>query len=260
MRAVSSDRPGNFSSLTEIEPGPRPPRNQRITAFCARYRFHPTHTKLACRDTSLSEAVTHSSGALMPISLTLGSSKSEFGKSPGGWRDRLLPSFFSRLLGRARPNPYAPADPVEREMQSTDDYITIEFLERATGALHRGTVGYRVGPDTLVSLAVWQGPSCRSSGLDLCEAFIAARQTLERDGFIPLVAGASVHCYPSGMARNMGEGDQVYRLTPGKSPEIDDLAFMFEPADAETVATVGEQAKAFERWARSVAQDDGREA
>jgi len=166
-----------------------------------------------------------------------------------------MPSFLSRFIGSSRSNPHVPADPVSRDAQSTDEYITIEFLERATGAMHQGTVGYRVGPDTLVSFAVWDGPSSRSAGFDLFEAFMTARQGLEAQGFIPLIAGAARHCYPSGMARNMGEGDQVYRLTPGKAPEIEDLVFMFDPVEAESVATLAEQKKAFEHWADRMAQE-----
>lgn len=165
-------------------------------------------------------------------------------------------SLLSRLIGIGGKNPHAPADPIERSAQSTDDYITIDFVERATGALRQGTVGYRVGPDTLVSLSVSDGPSSRSAGIDLFEAFLAARQALEAKGFIPAVAGASVDCYPSGMARSMGEGDQVYRLTQGRSPELDELVYIFDPAPAASVASVEEQAKAFRRWAQTVPDDE----
>ena len=53
----------------------------------------------------------------------------------------------------------------------------------------------------------------------------------------------------------MGEGDQVYHLTPGKPPQIEDLVFMFDPVGAESVATLAEQKKAFEHWADSMAQE-----
>jgi hypothetical protein len=170
--------------------------------------------------------------------------------------DVQMPSFPHRLIGRSRKTPHAPANPVARDAQSTDDYVTIQFLECAGGTLHQGTVGYRVGPDTRVALNVWNGPSSSAVGIDLFEAFMTAREELEAEGFIPLVAGAERQCYPSGMARNMGEGDQVYRLTNGKTPVLENLVFIFEPSNAEAVATVAEQAKAFAIWADGVPADD----
>ena len=96
-----------------------------------------------------------------------------------------MPSFLSRFVGSSRSNPYVPADPVSRDAQSTDEYITIEFLEARNGcpATGHGWLSRRSG---YVGIICRLGGSIeRSAGFDLFEAFMAARQGLEAHGYIP---------------------------------------------------------------------------
>ena len=88
-----------------------------------------------------------------------------------------------------------------------------------------------------------------ASGRDLFDALRQLRQLrlqLEPLGWYPLCNGARIDCYPSGMARDMGEGRAVYVL----SQTLDKLPLIptFEPADREKVGTVAEQDANFERW------------
>lgn len=171
-----------------------------------------------------------------------------------------MKSLFSRLFGPKSTGRHAPAAPVTRQAQSTDSYINISFLRLSDKTQASGTVSYRVGPDTRVAFGIWDGPSVSTPGFDVFEALTGARLDLEKAGYLPLIAGARGDCYPSGMARNMGEGDMVYRLQTGRTPDLDDLVFMFDPAAPETVTTVKAQAAAFDAWARTVPDTDDSDA
>jgi hypothetical protein len=85
-----------------------------------------------------------------------------------------------------------------------------------------------------------------ASGRDFFDALQQLRLQLEPLGWYPLCNGARIDCYPSGMARDMGEGRAVYVL----SQTLDKLPLVptFEPADREKVGTVVEQDANFERW------------
>lgn len=167
-----------------------------------------------------------------------------------------MKSPLTRFFGkRGGPAPVT-APPVARASQSTDAYETIEFRPLAGGLPRRGTIGWRSGPDTRVTLNVWDGPDASAGGIDLFEAFRVARLALEKDGFIPMVEGARSDSFPSGMARNMGEGEMTYRLIEGKSPDIADLRFLFDTADADDVATVAVQERAVALWRAGIPEED----
>lgn len=164
---------------------------------------------------------------------------------------------IGRLFGRdGAPAHLAPAAPTSRAEQSTDSYLTIRFRPLTGEEPMAGTVGWRCGPDTRVTLKIWEGPDAAASGIDLFEAFRAARLALEKTGFIPMVEGARRDSFPSGMARNMGEGEMTYRLTEGQSPALEDLRFLFDPAEADEVGPVAEQERAFSRWAAGLPEED----
>src|SRR5215469_6592337 len=55
--------------------------------------------------------------------------------------------------------------------------------------------------------------SLQADGPDLFAALQQLRRTLEPLGWVPLCNGARVDCYPSGMARDMGGGMDVYVLS-----------------------------------------------
>ena len=54
-----------------------------------------------------------------------------------------------------------------------------------------------------------------ATGPDMFEALVRLRRQLEPDGLMVAVQGSRRDTYPSGMARDMGGGMQVYIMRPG---------------------------------------------
>jgi len=84
----------------------------------------------------------------------------------------------------------------------------------------------------------------RGEGPDYFEAFCRIREQLEQWGFRPLCYGASRDRFPSGMARDMGEGLKVYKMRIGE--QATDLASIFEEGKDIEPVTVAEQRAFFE--------------
>jgi hypothetical protein len=83
---------------------------------------------------------------------------------------------------------------------------------------------------------------------DMFEALVRLRRQLEPDGLIVTVQGSRRDTYPSGMARDMGGGMQVYVMRPGRSARREDLAETLDDAPPEQLATVDEQRAFAEAW------------
>lgn len=111
----------------------------------------------------------------------------------------------------------------------------------------------------------WDGVSARLSveatelnlatqtgGPDLFDALQQLRkQVLEPLGWVPLCNGARVDCYPSGMARDMGGGMDVYVLSAKRwLRRRRPLAGTFEPAPKDHVGTVVDQDAYFAKFSR----------
>lgn len=79
------------------------------------------------------------------------------------------------------------------------------------------------------------------TGPDAFAALEAARLPVEQAGWRVGITGARLDAWPSGMARDMGSGLQVYVLKPGQRPTKDDLVDTFSPADLSLVGTLAEQ-------------------
>lgn len=92
------------------------------------------------------------------------------------------------------------------------------------------------------------GQKFDGAGPDLFEALVEIRRQLEPAGWRIAVQGARTDTYPSGMARDMGGGERVYVLRPRQQAKREDLVDTLEPADANLLATVDEQAKYFDSW------------
>jgi hypothetical protein len=86
------------------------------------------------------------------------------------------------------------------------------------------------------------------TGPDQFEALVAVRRTLEKTGWLIAVQGARRDTYPSGMARDMGQGHQVYICRPGCAANREDLVGTLDDAEIEKLATVDEQRRYFEAW------------
>lgn len=89
-------------------------------------------------------------------------------------------------------------------------------------------------------------------GSDLFDALIALREKLEREGCLPLCAGARVDVFPSGMSRSMGGGRTAYVTIPGRpgTQTID----IFADAEPDAVSTISAQANFHRRWIKSISQ------
>ena len=82
---------------------------------------------------------------------------------------------------------------------------------------------------------------------DMFEALVRLRRQLEPDGLMVAVQGARRDTYPSGMARDMGGGMQVYVLRPAQK-DHPDLVGTLDDAPAGQIATVSEQLASAEVW------------
>jgi hypothetical protein len=71
---------------------------------------------------------------------------------------------------------------------------------------------------------------------------------LEPDGLMIAVQGARRDTYPSGMARDMGGGMQVYVMRAGRRARREDLVETLDNASADQLATVDEQRAFAEAW------------
>jgi len=72
---------------------------------------------------------------------------------------------------------------------------------------------------------------------------------LAKDRLIPFCYGASLHVYPSGMARDMGGGLKAYKLVVGRHAKIDDLVEIFAKGLDVIPASVAAQEQFFPRVA-----------
>jgi hypothetical protein len=88
------------------------------------------------------------------------------------------------------------------------------------------------------------------SGPDQFEALVDLRRGLDETGWLIAVHGARRDTFPSGMARDMGQGMQVYVLVPGASAETTDLVDTLASAEAGDLGTVDEQWRHWENWLR----------
>ena len=87
-----------------------------------------------------------------------------------------------------------------------------------------------------------------ATGPDMFEALVRLRRQLEPDGLMVAVQGSRRDTYPSGMARDMGGGMQVYVMRPGLRGRQEDLVGTLDDAPPGQIATVDEQRAFTEAW------------
>jgi hypothetical protein len=90
-----------------------------------------------------------------------------------------------------------------------------------------------------------------ATGPDMFEALVRLRRQLEPDGMMVAVQGSRRDGFPSGMARDMGGGLQVYVMRHRRSARIKDLVGTLDDAPPDQLATVDEQRAFFEAWLAS---------
>lgn len=83
---------------------------------------------------------------------------------------------------------------------------------------------------------------------DMFEALVRLRRQLEPDGLMVAVQGARRDTYPSGMARDMGGGMQLYVIRPGRRARREDLVETLDDALPGQIGTVDQQREFAEAW------------
>jgi hypothetical protein len=86
----------------------------------------------------------------------------------------------------------------------------------------------------------------KGEGPDHFEAFCRVREALEPHGVRPFCYGASRNVFPSGMARDMGEGVKAYKTQIGRRGG--ELVSIFESGSDVEPVTVQEQAAFHDAW------------
>ncbi|WP_050626988.1 hypothetical protein [Bradyrhizobium viridifuturi] len=86
---------------------------------------------------------------------------------------------------------------------------------------------------------------------DFFQALCDIRSLLAEDGVIPFCYGASLNVYPSGMARDMGQGLKAYKMTVGQHAKMSDLVETFASGPDVIPASVAAQERFFRDWLAS---------
>ena len=103
----------------------------------------------------------------------------------------------------------------------------------------------------LLTLVV-EGKQFGASGRDFFEALVSIRRLLEPMGLLLNIYGSSRNVWPSGMARDMGQGLRCYKLTLGSKPSLQDLVDIFTTGPDVVPVTVAEQEAFVQRWLNSI--------
>jgi hypothetical protein len=98
----------------------------------------------------------------------------------------------------------------------------------------------------------YEGREVSATADDYFEAMCEIRRQLAADGTTPMCYGASENVYPSGMAREMGQGLKAYRLTLVQPTKTADLVSIFASGPDVRPATVERQAAYFQAWLKSL--------
>jgi hypothetical protein len=91
----------------------------------------------------------------------------------------------------------------------------------------------------------------RAADWDYFSALCTVRGQLETAGWRPFCYGASRNCFPSAMARDMGQGLKVYRTELG-SREASKLVGLFDATSDVEPVSVEEQRAFRDEWFQSI--------
>jgi hypothetical protein len=106
---------------------------------------------------------------------------------------------------------------------------------------------YEVG-DACKLTCTYRGKTIEAEATDFFAALCRIRSQLEPEGLMPLCYGASLNVYPSGMARDMGQGLKAYRLKKGAHARPADLVEIFETGPDVIPASVDTQEAFWREW------------
>ena len=106
---------------------------------------------------------------------------------------------------------------------------------------------YEVG-DKCRLTCTYQGKTIEAEATDFFAALCGIRSQLEPEGLIPHCYGASLNVYPSGMARDMGQGLKAYRMKKGAHTRPADLVEIFETGPDVVPASVEAQEAFWREW------------
>ena len=120
----------------------------------------------------------------------------------------------------------------------SDDEIAI-FTEEEANGLCRLLCDYR-------------GKVISSEAADYFEALSNIRLELEKESLIPFCYGASLNVFPSGMARDMGQGKAAYKMEMGKPAGRESLVRIFEQGADVIPSPVSRQKEFFGDWLASL--------
>lgn len=104
--------------------------------------------------------------------------------------------------------------------------------------------------DCLLRLEDLSGSVWEATDFTVWHALRALRTRLDPLGVRLCCQGARIDTHGSGMTMSMSDGWLVYVLPSWRSPRSRDLVDVLDPAPSRKIATVAEQARYFERWAR----------
>jgi hypothetical protein len=140
-------------------------------------------------------------------------------------------------------------DTVPQSIGARMDTFTISVL-RADNAIEQATISYDEASEQCQLHLTYRGTTITETADDYFEALCLIRKRLEVQHLYIFCYGASKNVYPSGMARDMGQGLKAYKLTLGKHAATADLVDIFDSGADIEPATVAEQRSYFEAWLR----------
>ena len=94
----------------------------------------------------------------------------------------------------------------------------------------------------------YRDKSVEGTATDFFQALCDVRELLAKDSLIPFCYGASLNVYPSGMARDMGQGFKAYRLVEGRHARMTDLVEIFTEGPDVILASVDAQEQFYHGW------------
>lgn len=122
-----------------------------------------------------------------------------------------------------------------------------------TGGAENETATFieQMAGDACLLICEYQGKRIEGKASDYFAALCSIRIELEKAGLTPVCYGASLNVYPSGMARDMGQGKVAYKMQLGRHATKEDLVRIFETGPDFVPSTVAQQRNYFNEWVRS---------
>jgi hypothetical protein len=87
-----------------------------------------------------------------------------------------------------------------------------------------------------------------SIATDFFQALCDARLVLAKDGLMPYCYGASLNVFPSGMARDKGQGLRAFKMTMGRHARMEDLVDIFSEGSDVAASSVAAQEQFWREW------------